>query len=52
MIGSRSDKATTTTTTTTNPDRLLWLGIRRGLLLIIAAIDARWGFGKDERGAH
>jgi hypothetical protein len=33
---------------TTDKDKLLWLAIRRGLLLIVGAIEQRYGIGKDK----
>jgi hypothetical protein len=29
-------------------DRILWLAVRRGLILIIRAIEARWGLGRGD----
>ena len=29
-------------------DRALWLAVRRALLMLVAAIEKRWGIGKQE----
>lgn len=32
-------------------DRVLWLAVRRGLLLIVRAIEARYDLGEREKAA-